>query len=491
MGGIGKTTLASEFKNAVEELEEYEHVDGDGDGDDDDDDDDDGEDEDEEDEYDEDEEDDDDEEEEEEEDEDDEDDEEVYEYSDKELLKERVYKHLKGRRYLVVMDEMWDTNVWDDLRRMCPDDINGSRIIITTREMNVASYIISVIHPYQMRLMSVDQSWSLLKERVFGKESCPLEIEKIGQVVAEKCRGLPLAIIVIAGVVSREVIQRKDSWEKIAGNVHKLVSSNDEHYIEILSLSYMYLPNCLRPCFLDMGCFPEDYEINVSKLIRLWVAEGFLTPNGSKDMEELGYEYLEDLAARSLVLIHEKGSTGKIRTVKIHDLLRDLCIRKCRDHDFSCTITEFSGSFPQGIENSNRLSIVCNVFGCIPNMETSPLHTILLFKHWAFDSWKKFRLLKVLDGLSVKLISPSCVTYVGELVHLRYLSLTHEPIRKPLRLVSESLYQLHNLQTLIVRILSGVGMQFSSLDDEHLNQWYMKFEIWRVEARYTIGWLFA
>ncbi|KAL1553945.1 hypothetical protein AAHA92_14559 [Salvia divinorum] len=120
-------------------------------------------------------------------------------------------------------------------------------------------------------------------------------------------------------------------------------------------------------------------------------------------------------------------------------------------------------------------------------METSPLHTILLFKHWAFDSWGKFRLLKVLDGLSVTLRSSSSVTYVGELIHLRYLSLTCEPIRKPLRLVSESLYQLHNLQILIVRILSTAESQFYSLDNEYLNQWYMKFEIWRMpQLRHVI-----
>lgn len=74
---------------------------------------------------------------------------------------------LKGRRYLIVMDDLWDTNVWDELQRMFLNDLNGSRIIITTRELRVASYmnIEYHSHPHHMHLMNVEQSWMLLKEQ--------------------------------------------------------------------------------------------------------------------------------------------------------------------------------------------------------------------------------------------------------------------------------------------------------------------------------------
>ncbi|XP_057767443.1 putative late blight resistance protein homolog R1B-16 [Salvia miltiorrhiza] len=395
-------------------------------------------------------------------------DEEAYERVHDELLKETVYKRLKGMRYLVVMDDMWDMNVWDDLRGIFPDDRNGSRIIVTTRELSVASYIDS-LHPHQMQLMAVDQSWRLLKGRVFGNGDCPLEFEEIGQVIAQNCRGLPLAVVVIAGVLSCEA-----NWEEIARNVSKFVHTSYEKFIEILSLSYEYLPGRLRPCFLYMGCFPEDYEINVSKLIRLWAAEGFLASNEAREMEELGYEYLEELVAKSLVLISKKGSDGKIRTVKIHDLLRGLCLRKCRDENFLCTVDEFSGTFPQGIEHSNRLSVFCNVSGSIEMV--SAMHTILLFKHWALDSWEEFRLLKVFDALSVTL--GSSLVYISELIHLRYLGFTCEPETKLLTIVSYSLCELRDLQTLVVRILSRAETQFSSLDVKSLNKSCMEFQIW-------------
>ncbi|XP_031098049.1 uncharacterized protein LOC116002146 [Ipomoea triloba] len=55
-------------------------------------------------------------------------------------LAEKVYKSIKDQRYLIVVDDIWSTNVWDDLMRCFPDDNIGSRILLTTRHKNVAEY---------------------------------------------------------------------------------------------------------------------------------------------------------------------------------------------------------------------------------------------------------------------------------------------------------------------------------------------------------------
>ncbi|KAH6788468.1 hypothetical protein C2S51_003474 [Perilla frutescens var. frutescens] len=376
-----------------------------------------------------------------------------YQRMGEESLVQHGHRYLKKRRYLIVMDDIWDTNVWDDVRRAFPDDYNGSRIITTTRSLDVASY---VGQPYRIQLMSEDQSWRLLKEVVFGQELCPPELEQIGKLIAEKCRGLPLAIVVIAGVLSK-LNQMQESWEKIASNVSESVNKIGEQFSDILSVSYMHLPHHLRPCFLYMGCFPEDYEINISKLIRLWVGEGFLISSESKDMEELGYEYLDDLAKRSLVLIEKKRYNGEIKAVKIHDVLRDLCLRKCRDENFLHVINDFSGSFPEGIEKSHRLSICSNVWSCIPNMECAAIRTILFFsRSWAFDYWKHFRHLRVLDAMA-EIYFKSYPVEISELIHLRYLAFIFEPFDKTLELeVPESLSKLQSLQTLVIRRLMDI-----------------------------------
>ncbi|KAL0402643.1 UNVERIFIED_CONTAM: putative late blight resistance proteinR1B-14 [Sesamum latifolium] len=110
-----------------------------------------------------------------------------------ELVAENVYKGLKGMRYLIVMDDMWSTKVWDDVKMIFPDDDNGSRIIITTRLLDVASYTDSSSSspPHEMHFLDEDQSWNLLRQIVFEQEDCPVELEKIGKLIARSCGGLP------------------------------------------------------------------------------------------------------------------------------------------------------------------------------------------------------------------------------------------------------------------------------------------------------------
>ncbi|KAK4414166.1 Disease resistance protein RPP13 [Sesamum alatum] len=92
----------------------------------------------------------------------------IVDLSDKmdEELAEYVYQCLKGRTYLIVMDDMWSATTWDDVRRFYPDDHNGSRVLITTRLTDVAVYA-SSSPLHQMRFLDEGWSWNLLRDKVF------------------------------------------------------------------------------------------------------------------------------------------------------------------------------------------------------------------------------------------------------------------------------------------------------------------------------------
>lgn len=171
-----------------------------------------------------------------------------------EMPQENVFRILKGRRYLIVMDDIWSTEAWDDLTNILPDDNNGSRIMLTTRITNVAAYADRLSPLHEIRLMDEGQSWDLLKERVFAHQDCPPELENIGKEIARSCKGLPLAIVVVAGLLST-VGNNPTSWKGIAENVNSVATEGQ--FEKILSLSYTHLPHYLRPCFLYMGMFPE------------------------------------------------------------------------------------------------------------------------------------------------------------------------------------------------------------------------------------------
>ncbi|KAK4402472.1 putative disease resistance protein [Sesamum angolense] len=148
---------------------------------------------------------------------------------------------------------------------------------------------------------------------VFGQEECPLGLEKIGWKIAQNCKGLPLAIVVIGGLLS--IDSKEKDWEQIAKDVNSAVARNvGNQLMEILYLSYNSLPHHLKACFLYMGVFPEDHEIFVSQLIKLWIAEGFIKPLIPKSLEEVAEDYLKDLIGRSLIQVGKRTHNGEIKT---------------------------------------------------------------------------------------------------------------------------------------------------------------------------------
>ncbi|KAL0318550.1 UNVERIFIED_CONTAM: putative late blight resistance proteinR1A-4 [Sesamum angustifolium] len=249
-------------------------------------------------------------------------------------LGEKLHKKLFGRKYLIVMDDVWSIKAWDDLNLYFPKSSNGNRVMMTTRLLNVVVSLGSR-EPYLMDFLDDEKSWNLLCEKVFGQKGCPYpELEGIGKDIAKGCKGLPLAIVVVAGLLAKSNMTR-EYWDSVAKNLNSFANSEDnEHCLKILSLSYNNLPIHLKLCFLYMGVLVKIKEIKVSKLARLWVAEGLLKPIRGKILEKVAEEYLKDLIDRNMILIRRRTSTGNIRSCGIHDLLRDLCLKEVDKEHF-------------------------------------------------------------------------------------------------------------------------------------------------------------
>ncbi|XP_022846865.1 putative late blight resistance protein homolog R1A-10 [Olea europaea var. sylvestris] len=239
-----------------------------------------------------------------------------------EELAELLYKSLKGKRYLIVVDDLWEKESWDDLKRLFPDDSNGSRVMITSRLKNVASEISHVI--IEPPPLSPEESWKLLEQKVFKKECCPQELQDIGKKIAANCKGLPLSVVLIAGILSN--IQKKESlWQQVAKSLSYYISQKADDYIPTLKLSYIHLPDHLKPCFLYLSAFQEDEEIPVRKLLLLWIVEGFIEKREQKTLEDVAEEYLMELVNRSLLQVSERRSDNGVKVCTLHDLVLDMC----------------------------------------------------------------------------------------------------------------------------------------------------------------------
>ncbi|KAH0775850.1 hypothetical protein KY290_007261 [Solanum tuberosum] len=255
-----------------------------------------------------------------------------------------------------------------------------------------------------------------------------------------------------------------DNWKKVEENLNSFFGTLSERCQSILSLSYNYLPQYLRACFLYIGGFPEDREINVSKLIRLWIAEKFVKARSNKRLEVVAEEYLQELTDRSLILTGEQRANGRMKTCKIHDLLRQLCLSEAHTEN---VVHVMNGNVFEAIDDQRRmihLSEVEEMHDYCMQHNSGIIRTFISmqndFPERICSIVSEFKLLKVLDVLSVWYDFSSVIP---ELVHLRYVAAR---IKKAF-----SLAKLRNLQTIILQRNIGVN-RLTEL--EHL------LDIWRM-----------
>ncbi|GFY89247.1 hypothetical protein Acr_06g0011870 [Actinidia rufa] len=382
-------------------------------------------------------------------------DEDVNQTRDEELA-QRLYKSLKGRRYFILMDDIWDSRVWSDLKTCFPNDNNGSRIMFTSRNEDVASLAKSSKPPLSLRFLTSDESWVLFQQKVFRRETCPPQLTEIGKHIAKKCQGIPLVIVVVAGILTNEE-QSPDQWEKVGKTLNSQMIADPQIWLKTLALSYNHLPHHLKPCFLYFGVFPEDYQVPVWKLIWLWVAEGFIRGTGGKILEDVAEEYLMELIGRSLVLVFRRRYDGGVKACAIHDLLRDFCIKQAEKECFLqrifCELPTSYFDQPENlvIEDSpstlNTCTLNTSIFGFATHSGCTKSELADLDYPW----YEFVRVLRTSYGM----ISSSR-SKIEKLVHLRFLEIDTRPFSDIS--LPTTISNLKNLETLIIDTWSSVAL---------------------------------
>ncbi|CAI9095214.1 OLC1v1031101C1 [Oldenlandia corymbosa var. corymbosa] len=386
-------------------------------------------------------------------------------------LQELLYKQLKGKRYLIIMDDVWSTKAWHDLQLSFPNDSNGSRILMTSRLQDVVS---KISDPYPLRLLSVDESWELLKIKVLQEKTCPKKLLEVGKQIAKNCNGLPLAISAIGGLLNRTCGKNQDSWKKVAECVSSHVINDPVIQCrKIVEMSYNHLPDHLKACLLYLGTFPEDKDIPIWRLLCLWLAEGFVHQLESNNAKDLAEGYLMDLVGRSLVIVAKRGSNGGVKACRVHDIVRDLCLLRAKDDHFLQPISgndEPYSSFdsldhdvPLELLNISRcttyeeyrLCFLVNREHFVASRPSGP-HVRSLLYFATTDMYPRcpydvsfipnnYKRLRVLDLESINMGS-SLANGIDLLVDLRYLAVCGD-----MESIPSSLCNLENLETLVVK----------------------------------------
>ncbi|CAN6819947.1 unnamed protein product [Brassica oleracea] len=369
-----------------------------------------------------------------------------------EQLGEELHRFLKRIKCLIVLDDIWGTDAWDGLKHVFPHE-TGSNIILTTRNKEVALYADprGVLH--EPRLLTHEESWELLEKiSLQGRDNLePMlvkKLEEIGKQMAIRCGGLPLAITVLGGLLAMK--NTLNQWQRVQENITPYVSnggssngSKSMMVADVLSLSYEDLPPHLKQCFLYFAHYPEDFEVHVGTLVSYWIAEGLVMPvEAGMTVEDIGQDYLEELVKRSIVMVGKRDIvTSEVMTCRMHDLMREVCLQKAEQESFVQVVDsrqqqDEAEAFPSLLTNtSRRVSVQVHVGAeehRIERLYMNPQCRSLVYlmknqgSQWTLlgkISLRKMKLLRVLDLEGAQIKGGKLPDDVGDLIHLRNLSL--------------------------------------------------------------------
>ncbi|XP_062012479.1 disease resistance protein RPM1-like [Rosa rugosa] len=367
-------------------------------------------------------------------------------------LKGLLVHYLESKRYLVVLDDVWDNKDWSEIKVSLQDRQLGSRIIVTTRKEDVASNCFGVkSHVHHIQRLQKDEAWELFCKKAFSSnehKTCPPDFVSLACQLVEKCEGLPLAIVALGGLMSSK--KSLDQWQQVYNSLNWHLDNNSllDPVKNILLLSFNDLPSQLRHCFLYCSLFPEDFVIRRKRLIRLWIAEGFVEHVKGITPEEVADGYLWELCFRSMLQVVERNETGRPRKVKMHDLMRELALLTAEKEKFGHV---YDGRQVMEEISTRRLSIH-KMEGEITSWPGMSKIRSLLFFATDMSSLSflnalvsQFKLLRTLDLEGVQIDNlPDAVVH---LFNLRYLNLKGTLIKK----LPESIGLLHNLQFLNIK----------------------------------------
>ncbi|CDP10112.1 unnamed protein product [Coffea canephora] len=413
---------------------------------------------------------------------------EILEWRDEELVRQ-LFQILQNKKCLVVFDDIWATEPWDCIKQAFPIRKNGYKILVTTRNKDVALHIDPNGFHHQPRLLSDSESWELLQRKALRHKKLIngflnfKKLENLGKEMVKACGGLPLAVIVLSGTLATK--KDLNEWATVNRNIKAHLGRgnsliNEEGNLhKILALSYNDLPYKLKPCFLYLSRYEEDSDIGTEKLYQLWIAEGIISTKdqiGEESMMDVAERYLGELVTRCMVQGKAPddddvmlSSVGRsFASCRLHDLMRDLSLLKAKEENFLLSISYYhDGILNEHGKNDHsqvyRLAVhfsAEDVRKYVPPAEkrnTRHLRSLaLLLSGNEFyegrlpnkmkSQFNHFKMLRVLaiEGIPGHLRLPKAI---GELIHLRYLSLRNSVFL----CLPSSLGNLQNLQTLDLR----------------------------------------
>ncbi|KAL1174608.1 hypothetical protein V6Z11_A04G026100 [Gossypium hirsutum] len=241
---------------------------------------------------------------------------------------EELFKSMQRvNKILVIVDDLWEEFELKIIGIPFGDDHKGCKILLTTRRQQVCTKM-NCQKEIQLGILSEDEAWVLFRDQA-GLEGNSSALNNEAKKVAAQCKGLPLAIVVVAKAVKGEGLDL-NGWKAVNQRFKDSRHLDNEDFGDVLQplkLSYDYLKkgnnqmteNDIQICFLLCSLFPEDTEIPIEILIMCGIGVGlFPNANSIEDKRNEMVMALKKLQKSGLLL-----GTDDAKRIRMHDVVRD------------------------------------------------------------------------------------------------------------------------------------------------------------------------
>ncbi|XP_047941311.1 putative disease resistance RPP13-like protein 1 [Salvia hispanica] len=388
--------------------------------------------------------------------------------SESDLVLKKLKASVEKRKFLLVLDDasIEDRDKWEFLYMYLQYGAPGSKILVTTRNEKTAKMMDSLDDDIcRPSPLSFEKFWSLLRDiSLPGKnaEECG-EFKGVGKKIARKCKGLPLAAIVLGRLLRFKDLE---GWKDVEKSEIWEMENEEVKPFPYLALSYNELSPDLKLCFSYCAIYPKNYRFHVETLIEEWVAQGYMGTVSGNSGVELGRKCFKKLATRSLFQDFEK-SGEEIKWCKMHDVVRDFALicrmnteisnRRCPDCDARLVsqAQDYRCLFWNKESPLDHCDCVTSVK--VLRIENRPppagmedlIHLRWLDFKWTTVSKHDLKIICKLYLLQTLSLSRCNLTEIpreiGNLIHLRRLDLS---CNEKLKELPESMYSLVELRTL-------------------------------------------
>ncbi|XP_034677662.1 disease resistance protein At4g27190-like [Vitis riparia] len=278
-----------------------------------------------------------------------------------ESLAARICERLKREeKSLLLLDDVWKEIDLDALGIPRPEDHAACKIILTTRFLNVCRGM-KTDREIPIHVLNDDEAWELFCKNA-GEAAILEDVETVARAITKECGGLPLAINVMGTSMRKKT--SKDLWEFALTELRRSVPHNiygvEERVYKPLKWSYDSLQG-----LLDVD-EQQSYE----------------------DIYKSGVALVENLKDCCLL---ESGDGGRSRTVKMHDVVRDVAIWIASSSEDECKSLVQSGiglsKFPESrlTPSLKRISFMRNKITWLPDSQSSEASTLLLQNNYKLE----------------------------------------------------------------------------------------------------------